>query len=107
MLTLLNRPLVLIALCALSYAAATLAMKSVSQTPGFVLVAAIAICLAVAVLAEVILMRNMTMGVTYVAILCVETLLVLVFACALGEVPSIKQIAGALMVLGGAALVSA
>lgn len=107
MLILLNRPIVLIALCAIAYAVATLAMKTAAQSPHLALVVAIFLCLTIAVLAEIILMRNLAMDVTYIAILAAETLLVLTFSYVTGEVPTVKQVMGAVLVLGGAALVTA
>lgn len=74
---LLTKPIVLIALCAISYASATVAMKSAAHTPNVAVLAVVAICLTLAVVAEVMLMRNMAMGLTYVAILGAETVLVL------------------------------
>ena len=107
MLILLTKPAVLVALCAVSYAAATLAMKTVAHAPNVPTLCAVVLCLAIAVAEEVVLMRNMAMGLTYIAILCAETVLVLICATALGEVPTLRQVLGAMLVLGGAVLVTA
>ncbi len=105
MFDLILRPPVLIAFCALAYAAATFAMKHFAITPGLVPLFLIAATLCAAVLAEVLLMRQFHIGMVYVGILAAETMLVLIFAWAIGEALSVKQLAGAALVLGGAAMV--
>lgn len=99
------RPPVLVALCALAYAFATLAMKTLATSPGMTPVVLITATLACAVMAEVLLMRRFDIGMVYIGILVAETALVLFFAWAIGEALTAKQLFGAAFVLGGAALV--
>ena len=101
-----TRPIVLVGLCALAYAFATLAMKIAAHAPGVTPMLAIAVTLALAVLAELILMRQFPIAMVYLGILAAETVLVLVFAALIGEAMSLKQLAGAALVLCGAALVT-
>lgn len=102
-----TRPIFLVALCATAYAVATFAMKTASHTPALPVLIAIAVCLASAVIAEVLLMQRFSIGIVYIGILAAETLLVLAAATFIGEGFGFKQFAGAALVLGGAALVTA
>lgn len=100
------RWLFLIVLSAVGYAVATIGMKLASTT---VTAGALAIILAgfvAASLAEVALLRKAELGVIYITIVGVETLLVLAFAAMIGEGPNLRTLAGAGLVLAGIALVS-
>lgn len=96
----------LIGLTAAGYAVATLGMKL--ATGGLTLQSAslVAFGLAAAVAAEVLLLRNSELSVIYLAIIAFETIIVLALAAWLGESITVKQIAGASLVLGGMALVT-
>jgi multidrug transporter EmrE-like cation transporter len=103
----LTRPFVLITICALGYAVATLAMKAASSHPGLAAYGIIAACLAAAVLAEVVLLQRAHLGLAYVAILGAETVIILVVAAMLGEGLGPRDLAGAALVLIGAGVISA
>ena len=90
----------------MAYAFATLGMKLFATTPGLTPLVLIAAMLGAAVLAEVLLMRQFHIGIVYIGILVAETLLVLTFAWLIGEPLGLRQLAGAVLVLGGAALVT-
>ena len=102
----LTRPLVLVVLCAIGYTIATFAMKSASSTPLPGTLALIALALALAVVAEVALLRQKPLGVAYLTILAGETAAVLLLSLRLGETLSPGQIAGGVLVMGGLALLS-
>lgn len=106
-LELISRPGFLVVMCAGAYAGATIAMKAASDVPNMTSFVFIVICLAIAVFAEILLMQRFDIGVTYIAILAAETMLVLIAAYVIGEGLNPTQILGAVMVLSGAALVTA
>lgn len=97
-------PSLLVLLTALGYVAATIGMKGAAMgmmLPGLALTVA---GFALAFGAEVLLMRQTTLSVLYVAILGVETVLVLAFAFSLGEGFTMRQGMGAAMVMVGLAV---
>ena len=96
----------LLVLTSAGYAIATIGMKLASDAPstGAYLVIGLGLC--AAVVAEVALLRNAALPMVYVAIVATETMLVLLYAFGLGERLTLTQGAGALMVLGGFALVA-
>jgi drug/metabolite transporter (DMT)-like permease len=103
----LTKPIVLIFICAVGYAASTFAMKTASTEPGAIVAVSIAACLAAAALAEIILLQRVHLGLSYVAILGAETLIVLAVAAWLGEGLGTREWFGALLVLAGAGVISA
>ncbi|MCB1312521.1 MAG: 5-aminolevulinate synthase [Sedimentitalea sp.] len=96
----------LLVLTGIGYAVATAGMK-LSTGDGWTSVALALVVggLLVAVLAEITLLRSANLAVIYLAIIAIETLLVLVFAAMIGDTLSPPQLAGAGLVLGGMALV--
>ncbi|SFJ05818.1 hypothetical protein [Jannaschia pohangensis] len=88
------------------YALATVGMKMASGAMSTPAVAAILAGLIVAVLAELVLLRNAELPVVYLAIVVFETLLVLGYAAIVGGALTPLQVMGAVLVLGGFALVT-
>ena len=91
---------------AAGYALATFLMKITAETGNLFPVAAIAVVLCVTVVAEILLMREVDLGLAYIAIIATETLLVLACTFVIGEPLSAREIAGGALVVSGAALVS-
>ncbi|GHF59862.1 5-aminolevulinate synthase [Seohaeicola zhoushanensis] len=89
----------LIALTAAGYALATSGVTPQSA-------ALVALGLLAAVTAEILLLRNSDLSVIYLAIIALETLIVLALAAWLGEAITPQRIAGAGLVLSGMALVA-
>jgi drug/metabolite transporter (DMT)-like permease len=106
MVDFLSRPLFLVLLCGAAYAVATWAMKTASQTPATPVLAAIVICLTAAAIAEVLLLRHHNVGVIFIAVIVVETALVLTVAFALGEGLTLRQGMGAALVVFGAIILN-
>ena len=96
----------LLVLAAGGYAVATVGMKLASGTITLMALGLIAVGLAGAALAEVMLLRNAALPVIYIAVVTVESLLVLVYALAIGERLSLSQLSGAVLVLSGFAIVT-
>ena len=93
-------------LAAIGYGVATIGMKLASDnwsTPAFTL---ISLGFVAAVLAEIVLMRGITLGVLYLVIIAFETIIVLGYAFAIGEGLSPKEALGGVMILLGLAVVS-
>lgn len=101
-----TKPLFLITLCALGYAVATVGMKMASNTPHITIYLAIAACLVAAVVGEVLLLQRTHLGLAYVAILCAETVIVLLAAAWMGEGLTGREMTGGLIVLVGAGVLS-
>lgn len=99
------RPVCLIVLCAVAYAGATFAMKSASIASTGVIWLIIGVALSLAVLAEIALLRQHSLGLTYIAILGAETLIVLTVAFLIGEGLGPRKLAGAGLVLAGTAII--
>lgn len=91
---------------ALGYGVATVLIKHVSY--GFALLPLVLLVavLAGTVVSEVLLLRQVELGLAYVAIIATESLLVLGYSFAIGEGLSRQELAGAVFVLFGVALVS-
>lgn len=103
----LARPPVLILLCGAGYALATVWMKTAAASPAWPVLVAIAVCLSASVVAEVLLLRQHSIGVIYLAIIVTESLLVLFAAFLIGDGLSLRQVFGAVVILIGAGIVSA
>lgn len=106
MLDIVTKPYFLVPFCALAYAAAAVGMKWASDGHGMGAALLIVSCLGIAVALEIILLQRVSLGLTYVAILIAETVLILGVATLMGEGLSARQMAGAALVLAGAAVIS-
>ncbi len=104
---LIARPGFLIVAAALGYVAATYLMKLVAQSGNCGYVGMIAPALLLSVVAEILLLRRVELGLAYIAIIAVETLLVLAIASAIGEGLSPREWLGGSLVIAGTLLVSA
>jgi hypothetical protein len=100
------RPLLLVPLAAFAYAAATFGIKLASTNVSAPAVVLIIGGFFLATVAEAALFRQTDLGVVYLAIIAVETLVVLGIAALIGEGLNFKQMLGAGFVLTGIALVS-
>lgn len=100
------RPASLVLICGLAYAAATFAMKTASTSPSILALGLITVCLTAAVLAEVLLLQRTHLSLAYIAILGIETLIIMTIAGMMGEGLNLKQALGAVLVLAGAAVIS-
>lgn len=100
------RQLSLILVSAVGYAVATLGMKLASASFSVMAVTVITVGFLAAALAEISLLRKADLGVVYIMIIGVETLLVLGIATAIGEGLDLRRLLGAAFVLIGLALVS-
>ena len=99
-------PAALVLLTSLGYVAATLGLKVVAGGhPAAGIVVAVA-GLALACVAEILLMRTSALSMVYVAILGVETVLILAVAYGIGEGFTLQQGMGAAMVLAGLAVLA-
>lgn len=101
----LTKPLFLIFTAALAYAVATAGIKMAStlvSPPALLLIGA---GFTLATLAEIVLLRQASLGVIYIAIITVETLMVLTLAAMLGEGLTPRQMIGAGLVLAGILIV--
>jgi len=96
----------LVVFTASGYAVATIGMKLASGGPTVAALAFIIIGLAGAVLAEVVLLRHASLTVIYIGIVVFESLLVLAYAAYVSGALNMPQMLGALLVLGGFAIVT-
>lgn len=101
-----SRQLALILVSAVGYALATLGMKLASTSLTVMAVLVICIGFLAAALAEISLLRHANLGVIYITIVGVETLLVLGIATVIGEGLDLRRLMGATFVVAGLALVS-
>ena len=100
-------PLALVGASALGYASATVVMARLGAGPPSVLAALVAVVLGVAVIAEIAALRHLPIGVVYLTILGLETLLVLAVALWFGQALGLREVVGGLLVLAGAVLLAA
>lgn len=101
-----NSTLPLILVTAFGYVLATVGMKGAASgllLPGIAL-AVVGFLLAFA--AEVALMRQTHLSIIYILVLGVETVIILGFAFGIGEGFTLRQALGAIIVLGGLAIVA-
>ncbi len=98
---LITKPLFLILTAALAYAIATAGIKMASTIISPPALALIFMGFALATVAEIVLLRQADLGVIYIAIVTVETLMVLTLAAFIGEGLNMKQLFGAGLVLAG------
>jgi uncharacterized membrane protein len=97
---------VLILVASLGYSGATIGMKMASDIWSKNAVLFLLSGFLAATFAEIILMRGINLGVLYLVIIAVETLIVLTYAFSIGEGLTPRQIVGAGFVLVGLAVVS-
>jgi multidrug transporter EmrE-like cation transporter len=88
------------------YAIATILMKIASQDSTTIILGAIALMLAAVVTAEILLLRQVDLGIAYIAIMATETLLVLGATYFVGQPLSGRELAGGALVLAGVVIVS-
>jgi multidrug transporter EmrE-like cation transporter len=88
------------------YAVATILMKLAADNTTSLVVGSIVLVLAVVVVAEVLLLRQVDLGIAYIAIMATETLLVLGATYYVGQPLSPQQLAGGMFVVAGVAMVS-
>lgn len=89
------------------YAVATLLMKAASESATTVAIGAIALMLAGVVTAEILLLKQVDLGIAYIAIMATETILVLAATFFIGQPLSTQELAGGALVVLGVAVVSA
>ncbi|MGB3315098.1 MAG: 5-aminolevulinate synthase [Albidovulum sp.] len=97
----LTRPAFLVVTAALAYAIATAGIKWASDAPSPMALLLIIFGFGLATITEVVLLRQADLSVIYIAIITVETLMVLTLAALIGEGLSPKQMLGAAFVLTG------
>lgn len=97
---------ILILVAALGYSTATIGMKMGSSALTGTAVFVMAIGLAAAVFGEMAVLRGTNLGPTYIAIIGVESLIVLLYAWFIGEAMSVRQVSGAGLVLVGLLMVN-
>ena len=95
-----------VVIAALGYAVATIGMKLASDNWTGLALAMLIVGLFAATQSEVTLMREVDLGVLYLFIIAVETILVLSFAWAIGEGLGPRDAVGGAMVLAGLAVIS-
>lgn len=91
---------------AIGYALATFLMKLTAESATVLLIAAIGGVLAVTVASEIFLLRQVDLGMAYIAIIATETLLVLAVTFVIGEPLTAREMFGGALVIAGAAMVS-
>lgn len=91
---------------AFGYAVASLGTKLASTAVTGVALRAIVLGFVAAALAEVALLRKADLGVIYITIIGVETLIVLAFAALIGEGPDLRTLGGAGLVIAGIAMIA-
>ena len=95
-----------VVIAALGYAVATIGMKLASGNWTILAFALLILGFFAATQSEVILMREVDLGVLYLFIIAVETLIVLTYAWAIGEGLGPRDAMGGAMVLAGLAVIS-
>lgn len=96
----------LLIIAAVGYAAATVGMKLSASQIGPLGIALLVAGFLAAAVSEVTLLREASLGVLYLLIIAVETLLVLTYAYVIGEGLSRSQFAGGALVMVGVAMLS-
>ena len=103
---LIKSPIVLVLLSAMGYAFATVAMKHLATGTNIQVIVGVAIFFAVATICEIALLRSFNLSHTYIVILAVETVLIVIAAPLFGEGIGPREIAGAVLVVMGTAVIS-
>jgi drug/metabolite transporter (DMT)-like permease len=101
-----TRYLLLVVVSAMGYAVATIGMKLASTGVTALAIGVILLGFMAATVAEVTLLRKADLGVIYITIVGVETLMVMAFATLIGEGPNLRTLGGAGLVIAGIALIS-
>ena len=101
------KPLILVVLCGLAYAADTVAMKAATEGFSPAVYALIDVLLGGAVLAEVAVLSRMELGAAYIAIIATESLVVVAAAALIGEGLGPRELLGAGLVLAGTVMIGA
>jgi small multidrug resistance pump len=96
----------LILIAALGYSIATVGMKIGSTGLTVTAVLLMAGGLFAAAAAEVVILKSADLGIVFITIIGIETLIVLTYAAMIGEGLDLRQLGGAGMVLAGIAVVS-
>lgn len=97
----------MILVSALGYAGATVVMARFGSGLAPVPVLLVGAALVLAVGSEIVALRQLPIGIVYLAILGLETVLVLVAAACLGEALGLRELVGGALVLTGAVLLAA
>ncbi|NDR59179.1 hypothetical protein [Aliiruegeria sabulilitoris] len=91
---------------ATGYAFATFLMKQAADTVTVTILIAIAVVLAATVAAEIVVIRQVGLGLAYIAIIATETLLILLFAFLVGDALTPREMLGGALVVTGVVIVS-
>lgn len=91
----------IVIVAALGYALATIGMKLASGNWSFIALAFLLIGFFAATQSEVFLMRDIELGVLYLLIIAVETIVVLGYAWAIGEGLAPREAFGGVLILAG------
>jgi small multidrug resistance pump len=96
----------LILTAALGYSAATIGMKMGSSALTGLAILVMTLGFVAAIFGELTVLRSANLGPIYIAIIGVESLIVMLYAWYIGEAMSLRQISGASLVIFGLVLVS-
>ena len=96
----------LVLIAAVGYALASILMKLAATSHTHAMLGVIIAVFAMTAVAEIVLLKNTDLSKAYIAIIAMETLMVLAVAIWLGERLGTRDVIGALMVLGGTLMVS-
>lgn len=96
----------LILMAALGYSAATIGMKMGSSAVSGLAILIILFGLATAVFCEITVFRRIDLAPIYIAIIGVESLIVMTYAWYIGEAMTLRQISGAVLIVFGLVLVN-
>lgn len=96
---------VLVLAASLGYSLATIGMKLASNHLSYLAIALLIGGFAASALAEIVLMRGISLGALYMTIIAVETLIVLGYAISIGEGLQRDQMLGGAMIFVGLVIV--
>lgn len=96
----------LLLIAAFGYSIATMGMKIGSTGLTFLAIALMAIGFLAAAASEIVILRTADLGIVYITIIGIETLIVLSYAAMIGEGLDLRQMTGAGLVMAGIAIVS-
>jgi len=80
-----SKPFLLIIICASAYALSAVAMAQAANRPHPMIFVIVAPCLVIAAITEILVLRQFDLGVTYIAIIGTESVLVVTQALMIGE----------------------
>ena len=98
--------IMLILIAGIGYSTATIGMKMGSSALTALAILVMAIGFSGAIFGDIALLRVTDLGPVYIAIIGIESLIVMLYAWYIGEVMSLRQISGASMVIFGLMLVN-